>query len=177
MKRWFRPAAYSLIVVLLALAVFADPAPADPASGFVRAEDRDPSPLATTLPAPSTATPSPAANDATAGAPALHPRGEATFAADLFTAPPPPPAPEPLAAPEPVAAPMPELKVLGWYESDAAPQVFVELGEETHALTPGQLAGDVYRFDSIGAGMARFTYLPTGVVREFAVSDPTVSAE
>jgi hypothetical protein len=176
-KRWFRPVAYSLIGLLVVLAAFADPLPEDPAAGFVRASDDG-------TRADSAAPPRPAAKastDAPAVAPttnpALRPRGEATFAIDLFAAPPPPPAPEPLAATEPVVAPMPELKVLGWYESDATPQVFVELAEETFALTPGLLAGDVYRFDAIGAGMARFTYLPTGATREFAVSDPAVSAE
>jgi hypothetical protein len=175
-KRWFRPVAYSLIATLVALAVFADPAPADPAGQFVRAEAgaRDPAPIATTAPTPTSPTPEREGPATTAD---LRARGEATFAADLFTAPPPPPAPEPLAATEPVAAPMPELKVLGFLETDGAPQVFVELGEETFALAPGQLAGDVYRFESIGAGMARFTYLPTGVAREFAVSDPSLSAD
>jgi hypothetical protein len=75
----------------------------------------------------------------------------------------------------PVEAPVPEIKVLGWLESDGVPQVFVEFGGDTAALTPGQMAGDVYRFDAIGAGKARFTYLPTGATREFEVSDPATS--
>jgi hypothetical protein len=105
--------------------------------------------------------------------PALRARGDATFAPDLFTAPPPPP-PAPVEEAAPVEAPIPELKVLGWLEAGGEPQVFVELGGETSALTPGQLAGDAFRFDSLGAGLARFTYLPTGATREFAVSDPAV---
>jgi hypothetical protein len=160
--------------VLVALAVFADPAPADPAAQFVRAGAAGPEPES----APATeAAPPNVQGEAPVAVTAVRLRGEATFAADLFAAPPPPPAPEPMAAPAPGEAPIPVLKVLGFLEADGVPQVFVELAEETFALTPGQLAGDVFRFDSIGAGLARFTYLPTGAAREFPVGDPSVSAD
>jgi hypothetical protein len=166
-KRWFRPVAYSLILVLVALAVFADPSP-EAADAFVRAGPPHAEPVATA-----------SGGVAVEATPLAAPRarGEDRFAKDLFAAPAPPPPPAPVDTATPVAAPVPELKVLGFLESDGVPQVFVELGGETAALTPGQLAGDVFRFDSIGAGMARFTYLPTGATSEYAVSDPDVAAE
>jgi hypothetical protein len=170
-KRWFRPVAYSLIAVLVAMAVFANPSP-EAADDFVRAVPRDASEAPSEGPATGT-TAGEAATEAMPP-PALQPRDDAHFAAGLFAAPAPPP-PPPVEVPAPVEAPIPELKVLGWLELDGAPQVFVELNGETDALTPGQLAGDVFRFDSLGAGTARFTYLPTGATREFAVSDPAAS--
>jgi len=170
MKRWFRPVAYSLIAVLVALAVFG-PAPDSAADDFVRAAPREP--VAT--PGASTNVDAAPPGDVAAPLPALRPRGDDGFARDLFAAPPPPPAPAPVEAAAPVEAPVPEIKVLGWLESDGVPQVFVEFAGDTAALTPGQLAGDAYRFDSIGAGTARFTYLPTGATREFEVSDPATS--
>lgn len=165
MKRWFRPVAYSLILVLVALASLAGPAPPTEAEDFVRALPREEGAAEARRETPAKVPPA-----------ALLPRGDGGFATDLFTAPALPP-PAPVEAAAPVEAPIPELKLLGWIEVDGVPQVFVELGEEASALTPGQLAGDVFRFDSLGAGTARFTYLPTGASREFAVSDPAVAAD
>jgi hypothetical protein len=85
--------------------------------------------------------------------------------------PPPPPAP---ASSAPQAAPIPDIKVLGWMQSDTGPDVFVEWNGESHTLKPAESVGDAYRFDRIDAGLAEFTYLPTGESRRYPVSDPAL---
>lgn len=162
MKRWFRPVAYSTIVILTMLAVFGG-APTDEAVAASvqpdRISTRAARPVATELPV-------------------VLARIDESFAPALFVAPArqAPVAPvAPVALHTPVTTPAPpELKMLGWMMSDSVPYVFVEVGGESYTLSPAQpVAGD-YRFDRIGDGVADFSYLPTGQGRQYAVSDPAV---
>lgn len=73
----------------------------------------------------------------------------------------------------PVMAPE-DIKVLGWMLSDVDPYIFVDWQDENYTLSPSQSVGDTYRFDRIGGGFADFTYLPTGATRQYAVSDPAL---
>lgn len=161
MKRWFRPIAYSIILILVGLAVFSKPPPTVGAENGGAAHDAATRP---SLAAPATPL-------ATA---ALRPRSNEELATGLFAASRAAPPPVP-AAPAPVAADPPkDLKILGWMQSDAVPYVFVEYNGESYTLSPTQTVDDVYRFDKIGNGLAEFTYLPTNQPRQYTVSDPTV---
>ncbi|EIL98059.1 hypothetical protein RHOFW104T7_15320 [Rhodanobacter thiooxydans] len=161
MKRWFRPVAYSTILILLAVAIFGRPAV--------------PSASVAALPA-RVAHRAEAAVRPASRAPVLHVRSEEALAASLFdtavqtVAEEAPPAVETIAP-----APSADLKILGWMQADATPTVFVAYGNENYTLTPTQSVKDVYRFDKIGGGQAVFTYLPTGEARQYAVSDPALS--
>ncbi|MDC6286412.1 secretion system X translation initiation factor [Ralstonia pseudosolanacearum] len=80
----------------------------------------------------------------------------------LPPAPPPPaaaaPAPEP--APPPSAPALPFV-YLGTLNPEAAkPQVFISSGDRLLIVSPGDVIDGVYRFESIAATEARFTYLP-----------------
>lgn len=159
MKHWFRPAAYSTIVILAALAVFGG-APTEEAVAASVQPDRV-----------STRAARPVATEP----PVVRARLDESFAPALFVAPERqlPVAPVVLSVPVTTPAP-PELKMLGWMMSNSVPYVFVEVGGESYTLSPAQpIAGD-YRFDRIGDGMVDFSYLPTGQGRQYAVSDPAV---
>jgi hypothetical protein len=163
MKRWFRPLAYSIIAVLAAVAVFGGKAPADasivePASAH---RDARPSRRATGTVAPSPLT------TVRARRPGLP--------TDLFVVD--RPAPPPTTAPEivaPVTAPTPEIKVLGWMQSESGPFVFVQWNNESYTLKPTESVDAAYRFDRVEAGFADFTYLPTGESRRYTVRDPAL---
>ncbi len=79
--------------------------------------------------------------------------------------PPPPPAPAvvapaPVPAPPPSAPPLPFV-YLGTLNPDAAkPQVFISSGDRLLIVSPGEVIDGTYRFESIAATGARFTYLP-----------------
>lgn len=167
MKRWFRPAAYSIILALVGLAVFGKSgAEPEPVVAAVRSAEHG----QTSSRSPRTPVDAPASA-------IVEPRSEAAFADQLFFA----PREAPLAAaagpvPEQDAAPAPadELRVLGWMLSDAGPLVFVEYRGQSYSLAPTQAVEETYRFDKIGGGLAEFTYLPTGDSRQFTVSDPAL---
>jgi hypothetical protein len=161
MKRWFRPVAYSTILILLAVAIFGRPA--------------TPSASVATLPERVAHRAEAAARPAS-HAPVLHERGKEALAANLFDAAVEPVAEEAPPVVETVApAPPADLKILGWMLADAAPTVFVAYGNENYTLAPAQSVQGIYRFDKIGGGQAVFTYLPTGETRQYAVSDPALS--
>ncbi|MGD7319803.1 hypothetical protein ACQCQ4_25815, partial [Ralstonia pseudosolanacearum] len=68
------------------------------------------------------------------------------------------PAPEP--APPPSAPALPFV-YLGTLNPEAAkPQVFISSGDRLLIVSPGDVIDGVYRFESIAATEARFTYLP-----------------
>lgn len=163
MKRWFRPIAYSAILILVAMAIFGRPS----------ARNADAVVLSTRVAHRAMA---PAGSGETKSAFTLHARRDEALAATLFHASAPAltrdvaPAAAP-ATPEPPA----DLKILGWMLSDTMPTVFVTYGNENYTLSPTQSVNGVYRFDEIGGGQAVFTYLPTGEVRQYAVSDPALS--
>lgn len=155
MKRWFRPIAYSLILILSAMAVFGGDIPAD-----------------TVLVRPSVARQTLQARPAEPGLTTLHERSRDALPSNLFmvesiaSVTPPPP------VPVVVAPSTPDIKVLGWMLSDSVPYVFVEWGGESHTLEPTESVGDAYRFERVEAGFADFTYLPSGEIRRYTVSDP-----
>lgn len=79
---------------------------------------------------------------------------------------PPPPPPPAAAAPAPEPAPPPSAPALpfvylGMLNPEAAkPQVFISSGDRLSIVSPGDVIDGVYRFESIAATEARFTYLP-----------------
>ncbi|MCD9228211.1 secretion system X translation initiation factor [Ralstonia pseudosolanacearum] len=79
---------------------------------------------------------------------------------------PPPPPPPAAAAPAPEPAPPPSAPALpfvylGMLNPEAAkPQVFISSGDRLLIVSPGDVIDGVYRFESIAATEARFTYLP-----------------
>ncbi|WP_405124719.1 secretion system X translation initiation factor [Ralstonia pseudosolanacearum] len=79
---------------------------------------------------------------------------------------PPPPLPPAAAAPAPEPAPPPSAPALpfvylGMLNPEAAkPQVFISSGDRLLIVSPGDVIDGVYRFESIAATEARFTYLP-----------------
>jgi hypothetical protein len=86
------------------------------------------------------------------------------FAVRSWEPPPtPPPTPEPQApAPDPQAPPLP-FRYLGRQESrggEGAALYFLAQGTEVHAVRAGERLGPDHRFDGVGAGHLRFTYLP-----------------
>lgn len=164
MKRWFRPAAYTVILMLIALAVLGESPSVDPVH-------------ATVLPVQVARAPRLAKPQSTQSleTPAVRDRSDAAFTPALFAAAPRPAAPvvvlsAPMPAPQ---APVAELKVLGWMQTESGPYAFVELGGESYTLTPGQIQ-EPYRFNKIGGGFAEFTHMPTGTTRQYAVRDPAV---
>lgn len=162
MKRYFRPMAYSSIVVLAALALFGGESPAD---------------TTTVEAAPVRTTTAPIARaQRKSELPTLHERESDAFPAALFAADaaPPTPAPAPAAPAAPVAAAPADLKVLGWMQSGSVPHVFVEWNDTSYTLKRTEMVEDLYRFDEIGGGFANFTYMPTGESRRYAVSDPAL---
>ena len=161
MKRWFRPVAYSSIAVLALMAIFGGKAPADVA---VVAASR-------TGARPAHARAEREAQPHTA----LRDRRGQRLSAALFAAPAPPsPSPAPVQAPAPVAAPPPDIKVLGWMQSETGPSVFVEWNGENYSLKPTESVDNGYRLDRVEAGFAYFTYVPTGDSRRYAVRDPAL---
>ena len=164
MKRWFRPVAYGIIAILVALAVFSKP----------KEEDDLLAPAALRSDAGELRVPRAARHDPVDPAFALRDRNRDRWATNLFLANRQVTVTQAPVTPA-VAASIPEWKVLGWMMSDATPFVFVEFEGEGYSLTPSQTAGDVYRFDRIGGGFAEFTYLPDGKTRQFPVSDPDAS--
>lgn len=162
MKRWFRPVAYSAILILLVMAVLGRPAAA-PADAVV-------------LPARVAHRIEATVQPASVPASRLHARSKQAWTVGLFGAAG-QPIPEQAASIAETAAPAPpaDLKILGWMLADATPTVFVAYGNENYTLTPAQSVQDVYRFDKLGGGQAVFTYLPTGETRQYAVSDPALS--
>ena len=159
MKRWFRPIAYSSIALLVGLAVFGEGRSSD--AGIVEA-------LAPRRAAVAVA------DDGQSALQPVRERAGQSLPADLFgVEPPPPPPPAPVAS-APQATPIPELKVLGWMQSDTGPDVFVEFNGESYTLKPTEAIGEAWRFDRIDAGSAEFTYLPTGESRRHPVSDPAL---
>lgn len=165
MKRWARPLVYLLVVTLAVMAYLAPPESEDDLLATRIRPDRTD------------------ARRVERGRPhgdgfiAIAPRLSKPMAKDLFPA---------EAAVQPTVAveapdvalsppPMPDLKILGWMELESVPHVFIELSGESHTLIPGATAADLYRFEKMGAGVAVFSYLPDGRLREFAVSDPALS--
>jgi hypothetical protein len=79
---------------------------------------------------------------------------------------PPPPPPPPVVAPAPEPAPPPSAPALpfvylGTLNPDAAkPQVFISSGDRLLIVSPGEVVDGTYRFVSIAATGALFTYLP-----------------
>lgn len=159
MKRWFRPVAWSIILVLLALAVFGGKRPESSAAVVVAPTRR----LPRSMPA------APVTEETLPGRSAI---SAALFKADAVVEA--TPAPATSAAPAPPEAVVSDLKVLGWMQSGGETLVFVEYAGQTYTLSPQQVAGGAYRFEQIGAGQANFTFLPTGEARQYAVSDPAV---
>ena len=165
MKRWFRPIAYSTILILLAVAILGHPP--------------EPSGDAVVLPTQGShrieRTRSTVRSESV-NASRLHVRNKQAWAAGLFeTADQPTSAEAAPVAETLVPASPPDLKILGWMLADATPTVFVAYGNENYTLAPSQSVEDVYRFDKIGDGLAVFTYMPTGETRQYAVSDPALS--
>jgi hypothetical protein len=78
--------------------------------------------------------------------------------------PPPPPPPAPVAeavqAPPPVAPPLPFTYVGMSNANQAKPQVFLANGDQLLIVSPGDVIDGRYRFESIAATGAVFTYLP-----------------
>ncbi|WP_197325393.1 secretion system X translation initiation factor [Ralstonia solanacearum] len=100
---------------------------------------------------------------------ALRPPLSAESANDPFTVLswlPPPPPPPPVVAPAPVPEPPPSAPALpfvylGTLNPDAAkPQVFISNGDRLLIVSPGEVIDGMYRFESIAATGALFTYLP-----------------
>jgi hypothetical protein len=160
MKRWFRPVAWSIILVLLALALFGGERPESSSAVAVVAPVRRP---------PRSAPVAPARAEALPGRSAI---SAALFEADTVVEA--APAPAVAVAPASPAAVVSDLKVLGWMQSGGETLVFVEYAGQTYTLSPQQVAAGAYRFERIGAGQASFTFLPTGEARQYAVSDPAV---
>lgn len=103
------------------------------------------------------------------GLAALRPPLSAESANDPFTVLswlPPPPPPPPAVAPAPVPQPPPSAPALpfvylGTLNPDAArPQVFISNGDRLLIVSPGEVIDGMYRFESIAATGALFTYLP-----------------
>ncbi|PMS35601.1 hypothetical protein B0G57_101633 [Trinickia symbiotica] len=78
--------------------------------------------------------------------------------------PPPPPPPAPVAeavqAPPPAAPPLPFTYVGMSNANQAKPQVFLANGDQLLIVSPGEVIDGRYRFESIAATAAVFTYLP-----------------
>ncbi|MHA6885249.1 secretion system X translation initiation factor [Ralstonia pseudosolanacearum] len=97
--------------------------------------------------------------------PPLSPESENDPFTVLSWLPPPPPppaavAPAPEPAPPPSAPPLPFV-YLGTLNPEAAkPQVFISNGDRLLIVSPGDVIDGAYRFDSIAATGALFTYLP-----------------
>lgn len=157
MKRWFRPIAYSLILILAALAVFGGEAPHDPV-----------------LVEPSISRQTSKADPVGPDFARLRDRRREVLPSSLFTV----EAIAPVVVPPPaavtVAPSVPDVKVLGWMLSDSTPYVFVEWSGDSYTLKPTESVGDTYRFERVEAGFADFTYLPTGETRRYTVSDPAL---
>ncbi|GAB3094114.1 hypothetical protein [Lysobacter terrae] len=159
MKRWFRPLAYSCIAVLALLAIFGGKAPAD--ATLVEAVRPRSSARHTQAPATQQA--------------ALRERRHQHLSAELFATPAPTVSlPPPAQATAPVAPPVPEIKVLGWMQSETGPSVFVEFNGENYSLKPAESLDNAYRLDRVEAGFAYFTYVPTGDSRRYPVRDPAL---
>ncbi|MDK1383430.1 secretion system X translation initiation factor [Ralstonia pseudosolanacearum] len=97
--------------------------------------------------------------------PPLSPESENDPFTVLSWLPPPPPPPAAAApAPEPASppsAPALPFVYLGMLNPEAAkPQVFISSGDRLLIVSPGDVIDGVYRFESIAATEARFTYLP-----------------
>lgn len=74
--------------------------------------------------------------------------------------PPPPPVAEAVQAPAPTAPPLPFTFVGMSNANQAKPQVFLANGDELLIVSPGDVIDGRYRFESIAATAAVFTYLP-----------------
>lgn len=155
MKRYFRPVAYSAILVLGLLAIF------DGEPATVPAVDQD-APVATRP--RQFASDQSVANLAWRTNEALPLELFATNAKVLVA----PTSPAPTVA----QTALPDIKVLGWMLADSKPYIFLDWSNENYTLSPGESVGDMYRFDTIGQGFADFTFLPTGEARRYTVSDP-----
>lgn len=158
LKRWSRPIAYSLILVLGVLAVFGD----------------EGSPHGDTV---VQAAPVRVEHGGGSGPslPALSQREATPFPQELFVADPVPQPPTLAPVVEPTPAPAPkEPKILGWMLSEAVPYVFVDWEGASHTLKPSETLDDAYRFDGIDDGFADFTHLPTGQTRQYVVTDPAL---
>jgi hypothetical protein len=157
MKKYFRPIAYSVITLLVALAMFAKNPPETSQS------ERSPTAV--------TSRGVPAADDSS---PLLGKRSDQDLAPALFAVDKKAPPPAPPVTPAAAEAPPPDIKILGWMLSESVPHVFVDWKNESFTLIPGESLDQTYRFDKIGAGFADFTYLPTGETRRYTVSDPAL---
>jgi len=156
-KKYFRPVAYSIIVLLVALAMFAKN---PPEAGQV---EHSPGTVG-----------SPRALAADAHSPFLVQRSDQDPAPALFSVAKKAPPSVPVAAPVATEAPPPDIKILGWMMSESVPHVFVDWKNESYTLTPGESLDGIFRFEKIGAGFADFIYLPTGETRRYTVSDPAL---
>lgn len=169
MKRWFRPLAYSIIAVLVVLAVWPVPPPQDDES-------------VAAVVAPSVREPRDAPVASASAGPQLAPRAEAMLSARLFSAP-----ATAAAAEEVIELPvLPELepseviiepKVVGWMQMGEVPYVFVEYAGAHHALAPGEEVDGVYQLEGVDDGYAQFKHLPTGQERLYPVSEPDAVEE
>ncbi|NKA77145.1 secretion system X translation initiation factor [Ralstonia solanacearum] len=98
--------------------------------------------------------------------PPLSPESENDPFTVLSWLPPPPPPPPRRQRPAPEPAPPPSAPALpfvylGTLNPEAAkPQVFISSGDRLLIVSPGDVIDGVYRFESIAATEARFTYLP-----------------
>lgn len=155
MKRWFRPVAYSIIALLVVLAIFGDKTSAGeeqvglaPAVASVARAPLEPLPV-------------------------ILERKPAAFPMELFMTEQAVLAPVSVVPPS-VSTPPPraEIKVLGWMVSEAVPYAFIEWKGTSHTLALNEAVEDTFRFDAVGGGTASFTYLPTGEVRQYPVSNP-----
>lgn len=155
MKRWFRPVAYSIIALLAVLAVFGD-------GTSVEAETATPATtVALAVPAP------------VEPLPAIRERKPAAFPIELFATEQAVLAPVSVVPPSVSTPPPPaEIKVLGWMVSEAVPYAFIEWKGASHTLALNEAVEDTFRFDAVGGGLASFTHLPTGEVRQYPVSNP-----
>lgn len=96
--------------------------------------------------------------------PPLSPESENDPFTVLSWLPPPPPPPRQLRRPQPApppSAPALPFVYLGMLNPETAkPQVFISSGDRLLIVSPGDVIDGVYRFESIAATEARFTYLP-----------------
>jgi hypothetical protein len=164
-KRWFRPVLYAVMAILAIMAYLAPPEDDD---DLLASRKR----VVSMKPRRDVS----GVRDI-GGFVAIEPRRVEPMVPDLFQA---EPKPQPVVVEKAIdaassPAPMPDLKILGWMELETIPHVFIELSGESHTLSPGEIVADVYRFEKMGAGVAVFSYMPDGRVREFAISDPALS--
>ena len=85
--------------------------------------------------------------------------GNVFEASSWYVPPPPPPPPPPPLPPKPTAPPLP-FTYLGSYDDASSQIVILARGDRVYTVAEGDLVDDIYRVESVKAGMIQFTYLP-----------------